>query len=205
METAQLRATPRPEAGKSANRTLRAGGKIPAVVYGYQRENAPIAVSPKEVVAILNGPRGFNTPIELTVEGEATPRLTMIRDHQLQPWRRTLQHIDFWEITPETVVTVTVPFERVGRSAPERAGGKVRQTRKDLKIRCVPSKIPASIQFDMTAMPEANANITVSQIPMPEGIEAVWKHDFSLIQIKMPKVVATEAAPEKGKKGKGKK
>jgi len=205
MSVPTLKATPRSDFGKGPNRRLRVDGLIPAVVYMKGKEAATIAASPKDLYAIIQGPLAMNTVINVHIEGEATPRLACIREYQVHPVKRTFEHVDFWEVTPETVLTLKVPFSGAGRSEAERQGGKIRFTRDDIVVRAKPANIPAKVTYDMTTLNAANHNITVSKLTMPEGVEAVYTNDYSLIQITMPKVVEVAAVDPKKAKAKAKK
>ena len=55
----------RTENGKNANRRLRSRGLIPGVVYGSKKEAVHVAVSPKEIGAILRSASGENTLFDL--------------------------------------------------------------------------------------------------------------------------------------------
>ena len=82
-------------------------------------------------------------------------------------------------------------------------GAKVRITRDDVVVSADANHVPAAIEFDMTALGTTDANVTISKVPMPEGVEAVFKHDYSLVQYTMPRVQAEEKVdPKAAKKGK---
>lgn len=199
MTRQTLTVSPRTETGKGPNRRLRVAGTVPAVVYTKGKTPLAIQADPKAVVAVLNGPYGKNAAIDLKVEGEAAPRLALIQQYTVHPFKRTLEHIDFWEISEETELTITVPFAGEGKSESEKQGGRVRFTRDDIVVRCKPADVPAKITFDMTALAATDHNITISKIPMPQGVTAYYKHDYSLIQVFLPKITAA-AEDAKGKK-----
>lgn len=207
MTRPTLTVTPRNETGKGFNRRLRSAGSVPAVV--YTKGKAPVAVTadPKAVVAHLKGPLGRNGAVDLAIAGEGAPRLAMIHQYTVHPVKRSLEHIDFWEITPDTVLKMTVPFAGVGRSEAEKQGGRIRFTCDYIDVLCKPADAPEKIAFDMTALPVADANITISKLPLPAGVTAYFKHDYSVIQVTMPKVVAVEetAKGKDAKKGAKKK
>ncbi|MCB9729843.1 MAG: 50S ribosomal protein L25 [Deltaproteobacteria bacterium] len=205
MEHANIEASNRTATGKGPNRRLRAAGAVPAVVYGETEQPVSVSVVPKEMTRVLKGPWGRNTIIDLAVEGESSPRMVIVRDYQVHPWRRTLVHVDFWQITEDKQLVVEVPFERAGRSAGERIGAKVTQTCHSVKVRCKPADIPTAVVYDMTTMPSETLNITISQVPMPDGVEAVYKHDFNVLRHKMPVAVTLpEGGEADGKKAKKK-
>jgi len=146
---------------------------------------------PKDVLKILEGDMGRNTPINLQVDGEKGTQLTLIKDLQIHPWRRTIKHVDFWAISDDGNLVLSVPLRRVGRSELEKLGGRVQMVRKSMKVRCTPANIPATIDFDMTQLPENNL-VMASQIMMPEGVTPLFKNDFKVLHVKVPKAVEPE-------------
>jgi large subunit ribosomal protein L25 len=197
-----LHVTPRHETGNGPNRRLRAAGLLPAVVYSKGKTPVAVTADPKAIVAHLHGPLGRNGAIDLQIEGEKDSRLAIVQEYTVHPWKRSLEHVDFWEINPDTVLTVTVPFAGEGRTEAETQGGRVRFTRDDIVVRCKPADVPARITFDMTALSFGDHNIHISQLPMPPGVTAHFKNDYSLIQVFVPKVSAT-AEPEAAEPKKG--
>lgn len=203
MALATLQASTRAGIGKGHNRRLRAAGKVPAVVYGAAKEPTAVSVDPKQVVAVLNGSHGKNTLLDLVIEGEDAPRLVLIKDYQVQPWKRTLIHVDFWEVIPDSLLILDVPFRRIGKAAVEKLGGRVQIIRRTIKVRCKPAHIPAAIEVDVTGLPAAIASFPISQIPMPEGVEALYKIDYNVMRIKLQSKAdaaaeAAEAAEAEG-------
>lgn len=187
MSRPSLNVSVRTATGKGSNRKARVAGTVPAVV--YMKGKAPVLLSadPKSVVSVLQGPLGRNAAIDLHVAGEAAPRLAIIQEYTVHPVKRTLEHIDFWEITPDTALTVTVPFAGEGKSESERQGGRVRFTRDDIVVKAKPADVPVKVTFDMGKLPVGDHNITISKVPLPTGVSAVFKHDYSLVQVFMPK------------------
>ncbi len=203
MSRSNLSVTKRTETGNGPNRRLRAAGTLPAVVYSKGKPPVAVAADPKAVVAHLKGPLGKNGAIDLAVEGEGAPRLAIIQEYTVHPWKRSLEHVDFWEITPDTILTVTVPFSGVGKSEAEKVGGRVRFTRDDIMIKAKAADMPAKVTFDMATLTPGDHNITISKIPMPPGVTAHFKNDYSLIQVFMAKVAAeAEEAKPAGKDAK---
>jgi len=185
MTRSNLSVSLRTETGNGPNRRLRALGTVPAVVYTKGKAPVSVSVDPKAVIAHLKGPFGRNGVIDLQVEGEGAPRMAIIRQYTVHPWKRSLEHIDFWEITPDTMLTVTVPFAREGRSEAEKQGGRVRLTQDDIIVRCKPADLPAKVTFDLGSLPTGDHNISISKLPLPKGVTAHFKNDYSLVQVFM--------------------
>ncbi|MFO0749395.1 MAG: 50S ribosomal protein L25 [Myxococcota bacterium] len=187
MSRPSLNVSLRTATGKGPNRQARAAGKVPAIVYMKGKEPVMVSADPKAVVQLLKNPLGRNAAIDLQVAGEAAPRMAFIQEFVIHPLKRTIEHIDFWEITADTQLTVTVPFAGEGKSESERQGGRVRFTRDDITVRAKPADVPAKVVFDMTKLPLGDHNITISKVPLPKGVTPVFKHDFALVQVFMAK------------------
>src|SRR5262245_35738682 len=97
-----LEAVKRSTIGKNeANRT-RAKGRIPAVIYGSQKDGdkAPtysVEVDPKPFLRILHSKSGLNTLITLKVSGESDARV-LVKEVQLDPVTHAPLHADFYRV-----------------------------------------------------------------------------------------------------------
>src|SRR5580704_3097336 len=94
-----LDATPRTDVGKGAARRLRKEGRVPAITYGKGLPSTPIAVAPKDVLAVVKSELGKNSVVQMNVPGGSGKKLlAMIRDYSYHPVRRDLEHVDFVEV-----------------------------------------------------------------------------------------------------------
>lgn len=196
MSRLSLKAAVRTGTGKGANRKLRTAGLVPAVVYGKGKENATLTVAPKEVLAILKSDAGRYQPIELQVEGESAPRLALIKDFVVHPFKRTLRHVDFWEVAADEKIVVKVPLRRDGQAEIEKIGGRISFTHKLVRISCTPATMPHEIKYNVSHITE-DAKVRpprASEIPTPDGVKVIFKSDYSFFQLKLPKLVSDEDA-----------
>lgn len=168
MTEVSLTATLRSAQGKGAARRLRRDGLVPAVVYAGGKDAVAISVTPKDLTKALMTPHRRNALIQLEIEGQGK-RAVMLRDLQKDPLKRGPTHADFLEIDTSAPVTVNVPFFAVGRSKTVIAGGKIEVPLRSLRVRVLPSKIPAQIELDTTDL-EFGAH-RAKDVPMPEGVE----------------------------------
>src|SRR6478609_5598323 len=115
---ATLKAEPREGRGKNEARRLRASGKIPAVVYGTEKNKAAeIAVDPRVLLRILHSQSGVNTLIGLEGAGLAAGGKVLVKEYQLDPIDHRLLHADFYAVAMDKMLTVTVPL--VPKSKPK--------------------------------------------------------------------------------------
>jgi len=187
MEIIKLNATKRPESGKGPSTRLRRQGQIPAIAYGRDLTPTPIAVSPKALAQVLNSAHGKNSVVEIEVEG-GEKIMSMVRDYSYHPISRDLIHADFVQVKLDQPVDVEVPFHLVGKAKGVVLGGMVQQIFRWIPIRCLPEKIPAFVEADVTELGLGEA-FKANHIMLPEGVQVRLPED---------KTVAVVNAPEKG-------
>lgn len=199
MSTAvPLNATIRTDTGKGKARRARAAGRVPAVLYGPETAAESLYCDSKEVARILRTPTGVNTLIALNVEGKGA-RNVLIRDYQIHPIRRTLLHCDFFDVSSDRLITVRVPINFTGRTEAEKAGSKRQVVMRDLRLRCHPDAIPQELIVDMSEI--TAAAVRISEVPIPEGAEVLYRVDQPVITIKM--VVDDEELEDEDGEGEG--
>src|SRR3990172_10135057 len=96
----------RAETGKNENRRLRRRGMIPGVLYAAGKNATPVAVSPREIGAILKSASGENTLFDLDLGGSR--RKVILKEFQREPLRGRLLHADFYEVALDKLLTVKV-------------------------------------------------------------------------------------------------
>ena len=155
---ATLQAEKREGRGKNEARRLRAGGRIPAVVYGAEKGKAvEIAVDPKTLLRILHSESGVNTLIGLQLDGGDTR--VLVKEYQLDPIDHKLLHVDFYQVAMDKALTVTVPIVLKGEArGVKQQGGIVDFVHREIEIEVLPGDIPENITGD------------VSELLMHEGV-----------------------------------
>lgn len=169
MQLNKVSATTRTEIGKNVSRRLRADGKIPAVTYGKGKAPVSLAVSPEEVVSALKSERGRNAVLEVELDGKSK-FIAMIREYQYHPVTRTLLHADFIEVDEAAEVEVNVPLVLTGKAKGIVLGGVLQQVFREIPVRCIPNKIPAKVEHDITEL-ELEGHVQAKDVKLPEGVE----------------------------------
>ena len=139
--------------GKNEARRLRAQGRIPAVVYGAEKDTArAIAVDPKVLLRILHSESGVNTLIGLTgLEGGETR--VMVKEYQLDPLHHKLLHADFYQVAMDKALKVTVPIALKGEArGVKQQGGIIDFVHREIELECMPGDIPEHITIDVSEL-----------------------------------------------------
>jgi large subunit ribosomal protein L25 len=188
-----LKAQTRNPAGKGAVRRLRREGFVPAIAYGKGRPTTAISVSPKDVTSVLKTELGRNSVVELDVSGQKM--LAMIRDYSVHPLARELEHVDFIEVHLDKPVDVDVPLIPRGKAVGVTTGGVLRVVYRTVPVRCLPDKIPAKLEADVTHL-ELGMHVATKELKLPEGVVVRLPAEQTLIAVVAPeKEEVVEAVP----------
>jgi large subunit ribosomal protein L25 len=156
--------------GKNDSRRLRVEGKIPVVVYGGGGEAVAGVASISDLAAILRSESGHNSVFTLDMEGEGTGDV-MFQDRQIDPLRGRLVHADLRRIAFGEKMDMTVAIHLIGEAEGlQEEGAVLNQPLHEIKILVEPSKVPGSIEVDVTNL-KVGESIHVSDIKFDEGIE----------------------------------
>jgi len=187
MANTTLSAQKREGTGKGVARKLRQIGRVPAVLYGRDLESMHLSVDAHEARLLFHSISVENTIVELSVEGEKGSYQTLVREIQSHPSRGSLTHIDFLRIQKGVMVDVEVPLHLVGSPiGVKNHGGVIEQMMHELPVRCIPSKIPESLDVDISHL-DINESLYVSDITFDEGVEVTVDLDRTICTITLPR------------------
>lgn len=195
MEIAKLQADVRSDIGKGPVNRLRRAGKIPAVAYGNGLASTSVAVSPRDLSAILKSDFGQNSVIELDIAGK--DRITvMVREYAYHPVTRELVHADFYQVKMDQPVEVDIPCKTIGKSVGVAQGGRLQQIFRTIPVRALPDKIPSLVELDVTEL-DLHDTLKASDIKLPEGVTVRLPDNQTVAVVNAPEKVVEET-PEEG-------
>jgi len=196
MAEVTLEVTRRERSGKEIAKKLRAGGKVPAVVYGGHKESVAIEVDRKSVSELIQkSEHGVRSIFLLKMSGTDQQRHAMIKDIQIDPISRRMTHIDFVRVVMDEVVRVTIPVHVVGTSIGVKEGGLLDWQVRDLHVECLPGAIPDTIDVDVTAL-GVHDYYRISDIKLPEGVKVLDDLERVVVGVTHAKAEPVEAAAE---------
>jgi large subunit ribosomal protein L25 len=191
MAEVKLKAEPRDAVGKGAARKTRAVGKVPAVLYGPEIEAQRLAVDARELWHALHTDAGTNVLINLTLNGETY--LTMPREVQRDIVRGSLLHVDFLRIRKDVAIQVDVPIHLVGDSVGVKEGGVVEHHLWELRIECLPTQVPESIEASIERL-AINDSLHVSDLQVPQHVTILTPPDETIVSVVPPPVLEVPEA-----------
>ncbi len=166
MDRKILEAKDRKKTKKSAARSLRRSGNIPAVIYGHNPPN-PIAVNEKEFL------KKFRTVSENTIINIKTDSKeydVLVKEFQEDIITGQIMHIDFYEIEQGKTLRTHAPIRTVGTAPGVKQGGVFENPLYVMDIECLPKDLPEEIVVDVSNLNIGDA-IHVEDISPPEGVK----------------------------------
>jgi large subunit ribosomal protein L25 len=198
---ATLKVEKREGRGKNEARRLRAGGRIPAVLYGTEKGKAlEIAVDPKALLRILHSESGVNTLIGLTGLSDAglsaagRDARVLVKEYQLDPIDHKLLHADFYQVAMDKAITVTVPIVLKGEAkGVKQQGGIVDFVNREIEIEVLPGDIPENILVDVSEL-MLNQGVRVRDLLTP-GAKWTATSDPDMMIVHVVTLKIEEEAP----------
>ena len=127
-------------------------GNIPAIYYGKGSDALSISVAEKDLEAVL-APGKRYTLLDLVIDGKGG-NPAIVYQYQKHNISQKILHIDFLKIDANTPVAVRIPIRLSGIPiGVKNQGGSLSQESYYLKLSAKPTDIPASIELDVSEMP----------------------------------------------------
>jgi len=198
MEQIKLDALVREEIGSRKIGRVRREDFIPAVVYGENKKNTLIKVDRKTFERIERAHRGESVVLYLNVlEGDKKLKdyAAIIKEIQHDPVTDRILHVDFNRISLTKEIEVKIPIVARGEAiGVKQEGGVLDHVLWELEVICLPTKIPAHIEVDVSQL-KINDSIHIKDVVLPEGVKTKQNPDSILFAVKPPmKQIEPEAA-----------
>jgi large subunit ribosomal protein L25 len=191
-DTITLTAETRDRVGKGASRSLRREGRVPAVIYGQNKEPSAIHLEEKALVKALSSGHFMNSVI--MVDGQRT----LAKDVAFHPVTDRPTHVDFFRIAADATVTVAVPvvFADEEESPGLKKGGVLNVVRHELELVVDAGNIPTEITVSVAGK-DVGDSIHISEVTLPKGATpAIEDRDFTVATLVAPSALRSEGAAD---------
>jgi large subunit ribosomal protein L25 len=189
MEINELNALVREASGKGVSRRLRSSGLIPAVFYGPGKETILLKVSAADLAALRK--KEENAFIKLIIDdrGNKIEKLSILKELQIEPSKRSYVHADFYEIDMDHTLTFDISIHFSGKPKGVTDGGELHILKRELKVSCLPARRPEFIVADLSDIP-IGGSFKVQDIAPLEDVLFVDHGDVALATVSAVKVAA---------------
>ena len=207
----EVQAEARTDEGKGASRRLRHAGKVPAVVYGAEKEPVSISLDHNQFIRHLAEEAFYAHILTLVIDGKKDQ--VVLKDLQRHPANdNKIIHADFLRVDASHAMTMTVPLHFVGEEeAPGvKAGGQVSHMITEVEVSCLPQDLPEFIEANLSAV-EMDGSVHLSELALPKGVTLTAlshgqeeqlaegersAYDQAVASIHMPRAQAVEETEE---------
>jgi large subunit ribosomal protein L25 len=197
METTTIPVQRREKVGRRAAQHLRKEGYVLGVLYGHGEENIPLAMPLKTIEHSLK----MNVRIIQLDFGDDTVQ-ALIKDIQWDSLGDRLLHVDLLRVRMDEEVSMSIPLESQGRAKGIEEGGLLEVQRSELQIKCLPTKVPSTIIYDVSDL-GVGESIHIKDIPLPDGVTLDEDPDQVVVSlvVKVEAPPPEEEAPAEGEEG----
>ena len=182
MDDIELTVTNREILGKKVKH-LRRQGITPVHLFGHGIESLSLQCNTDEAERVL-GQAGQTRLISLKLSKEKRPRTVVVREFN-RDWRKgQLLHVDFYQVKMEEKIRLEVPVVLDGEApALKSKANMLDHELGTLTVECLPAKIPASLEVDISSLTEAEQTIRVKDVVLDKDITVL--NDPELVVVKI--------------------
>lgn len=191
----------RTDVGKKSTKAVRNEEMVPCVLYGNGENihfQAPITAFKKLIYTPY-----FNAA-DLRIDGKSYR--AFIKDSQFHPVTDKLLHLDFQMLIPGQPVITDLPITLHGLAVGVKAGGKLLQKVRKVRVKALPEKLLSEIKVDVSHL-EVGKSVRVRDI-VSDGLQVMMSPAVPLASVEITRALraaaAAAAAAAKAPKGKKK-
>ena len=196
MKTIDVKGESRQGLGKKATRELRKANGIPCILYGVEKDEKglPVAksffVNTEEVRNLVYSPDIYT--VNLTIDG--TTVKAILKDIQFHPVKDNILHMDFYQVTEDKPIVMNVPVKLNGLAAGVKAGGRLEQILRRVKVKAIYTNMPEKVELDVTPL-TIGKTIKIGDISI-EGLELVNPKEAVVCGVMVTRSAKTEGGEE---------
>ena len=180
------------KAGESLD-AIRGSGSLPAVFYGAGKESTSISIPMMAFEKALKEAGESNTISLVLPEGTFD---VLIHEVQLDPVKHIPTHVDFLVVDMNKPIEVAVPLEFIGVSPAVKGNlGVLTKVMHEIEVKGLPKNIPHQIEVDISSLETLSNQIHVSDLKMPNGVEAMVDAEEVVALVNAVKEEVEETVP----------
>lgn len=196
-----LDAEVRTDMGKGASRRLRHADKVPAILYGSDKEPVALTLAHNKVLQAQEFEAFYSHVLTLNIGGEKVEAL--LKDMQRHPYKPKVTHLDFLRVDKNKAVQTQVPLHFINEDQAKSIkldGGHAEHSINQVEITCLPADLPEFIEVDLMNV-ELGQTLHLSDLVMPKGVTLTElakgeDHDQAVVTVKTAKGPSVEDEAE---------
>ncbi len=171
-DTHTIHAEIREDVGKGASRRLRHDGKIPAVLYGGDKDPIALTLNHKDILHDTENESFYSSIMDIKIADGRTQQV-IVRDMQRHPFKMRIMHLDFMRVSETEVLRISVPLHFIGEEespAGKTSGVVIQHQVTEVEIAALPKDLPEFLEVDLSML-DAGDSVLLADVTVPEGVE----------------------------------
>lgn len=191
MDKTELEVASREILGKKVKH-LRRQGITPVHLFGHGIESLALQCNTGELERVL-AQAGHTGLISLKLGNEKRPRTAVVREFD-RDWRKgQLIHVDFYQVKMGEKIKLEIPVVSVGEAPALKSKDNMLDHELDtLTVECLPTKIPTSLEVDISSLTEPGQAIRVKDVALSEDVTVLNDPELVVVKISKRPVVKVE-------------
>ncbi len=188
VQQLELVVKPRQAQGSRPVRRLRREGVIPGVVYGRDMKPVSVVVERKALAQVLHSKAGEHALVKLRMqEGSPWEKPALVKTVQHHPVHGHVMHVDFHAVLLTERLKIKVPVVLKGEPVGvKQDGGILEHFLRDVEVECLPTEIPSSVEFDVSAL-KIGETIHVKDLTAPTNAKITSEPEGVIASVQKPK------------------
>lgn len=195
----KLNAEPRADLGKGASRRLRRANKVPAVLYGADKEVLSLQLDARQLDRLMQEEAFYSQILTIKIGKKSEP--AQVKDLQRHPVKPFVLHVDLQRVVSDQIMHSRVPLHFTGQEeAVKLHGGVFLHDLNEIEVACLPKDLPQNIEVDCSQM-TLGQSLHLSSLVLPEGVTIPSlvedaEHDIPVVTLIAPRVSAADEAAD---------
>lgn len=151
---------------------VRDEGKVPAVVYGTDKEAVSVSIEPVAFDKLYES-AGESSLIDLMLDGKNEGKV-LIQEVQRFPLNDRVMHVDLRRIDMNKPMTAHVELNFIGEAPAVKVFGAILvKSLEEVEVECLPKDLVSHIDVDLSVLNAFGDHIKVGDLKLPQGIEVI--------------------------------
>ena len=183
MKSIAITGNKRTDLGKKASKAVRIEGNVPCVIYGGENV-VHFSAETKSFKDLVYTP-DFKTA-QVSVDGNDYN--CIVKSIQFHPVTDEIQHVDFLELINGAKMKVEIPIRFKGVAPGTRAGGKLTQKLRRVKVKTTPEHLLDELFVDVAKL-QLGQSVKVRDIILGEGMELETSSGIPVASVEVPRAL----------------
>jgi large subunit ribosomal protein L25 len=192
MKSFAIAGTPRTDLGTKFAKNVRREGLVPCVIYGG--DEVKHFTAPTSAFKDLVYTPDFHV-VEIDIDGKVTR--CILKDIQFHPVTDEIQHVDFLQLVEGKTLKANIPIRFKGIAPGTKAGGKLIQKLRVVKVKTTPEKLVDQVFVDVSGV-ELGQSVKVKDIKLGEDMELLTSPGIPIASVEIPRALRSAQSSAAG-------